>query len=252
VQTPDGFILLDCGIGCFAQIRSHYGRNGVENVLRNLKVIWISHYHIDHCQGLVQMLLKRVEITKERLLLCCCEVVKEDVQRIEGNLEVGAFHVVFHDRLEPVKVAGAVIESIPVVHCPGAMGCVLTMGSGERLAFSGDRLVDGQFEQAVGKCDVLIHEGTYTSDLKETAKAHAHTDFGGAIEAAGAVQAKWLFITHLSSRVAFVDTDLPEENAIVAFDHLSLEYERMEEGFRIAKQTLKQIIEERNGVKNDS
>jgi hypothetical protein len=37
---------------------------------------------------------------------------------------------------------------------------------------------------------------------------------------------------------------LPQENAIVAFDHLSLEFESMGDGIRIAKEVLVRHIEE--------
>jgi ribonuclease BN (tRNA processing enzyme) len=191
VQTAGGFIQLDCGVGSYPQIRSHYGRAQAADVLRNMKTIWISHCHIDHIEGLVRMLLERRKVTSGELLLCACQVVTEEVKRIESLFGPRAFNVVYHDRLTPVTIAGVLLESFPVQHfCPGAMGCVLTMGGGERLAFSGDRLCDGQFEAAVGRCDVLIHEGTYTAVKERAAQDRGHSTFDGAAKAATAMGAK--------------------------------------------------------------
>jgi ribonuclease Z len=242
VQTPGGFIELDCGIGSFCQIRSHYGRAGAAEILRNLRAIWISHCHVE---GLVRMLLERREIASESLLLCACNVVRAEVERIESLFGPSAFHIIYNNRLTRIETAGAVIDSFPVEHhCPGAMGCVLTVPGGARLAFSGDRIADGQFEKAVGSCDVLIHEGTFLSDIKARSREYGHSTFADATESATAMSAKWLFITHISKRVDLRSMVLPEQGAIVAFDHLSLEFERVGEGIRVAKEVFARAIEE--------
>ena len=50
-------ILADCGHGTYGQIMDHFSNiETIETVIRNLKVIFISHSHSDHCFGLGQLL----------------------------------------------------------------------------------------------------------------------------------------------------------------------------------------------------
>lgn len=54
-----GGILLDCGEGTYAQLKRRYGSKGADDVLLNLKCIWISHIHADHHSGLPRILSAR-------------------------------------------------------------------------------------------------------------------------------------------------------------------------------------------------
>jgi hypothetical protein len=84
--------------------------------------------HLNHVSGSVKLFLERRKLTQEELLLCSSETRKD-------------------------VVAGTTIQSTAVEHRrSGAMGCVLTMADGQRLAFSEDRLSDGKFEHAVDHC----------------------------------------------------------------------------------------------------
>jgi ribonuclease Z len=238
VQTTGGFVLLDCGPGTYPQIRSHFGRARAAEILRNLTV-WISHSHIDHVEGLVGLLLARSELTSENLTLCCCSAVREEIERVERLFGEGAFHITFHEREKELVVPAAIIRSVPVMHyCPGAMACLLTMTDGKRLGYSGDRLADGQMEAQIGSCDVLIHEGTYTSDLIQSAVAFGHTTFCDAIDSAAKLGAAWVFLTHISQRIKPHSFILPEANAVIAFDHMSVDFDHMAEAIPIAKAVL--------------
>jgi ribonuclease Z len=234
VQTAHTFILLDCGFGCFSQLRRHYGRANTTAILRQLSCIWMSHFHADHIHGLVRLLSERSNVTSEPVLLCCCGALLAEIQRIEP-FYVNGFHIQPNDRTQPITVADTLLESIPVSHCEGAMGCVLTFDGGLRLAFSGDQIADGTFAEAVGRCDVLIHEATYDSDNVDIAVARGHSTIGTALDSGNRMQARFVFLTHFS---ATIKTGLPlleAENAIAAFDHLSVAYEDIEELLRVCK-----------------
>ncbi|XP_055808983.1 tRNAse Z TRZ4, mitochondrial-like isoform X2 [Solanum dulcamara] len=59
-----GGLLLDCGEGTLAQLKRRYGISGADNVVRNLKCIWISHIHADHQAGLARILALRRDLLK--------------------------------------------------------------------------------------------------------------------------------------------------------------------------------------------
>ncbi|KXN86195.1 Zinc phosphodiesterase ELAC protein 2 [Leucoagaricus sp. SymC.cos] len=62
VKTPDGNILLDAGEGTTGQLMRRFGLGSDEdfnNVLANLKCIFVSHVHGDHQTGLAKLLRQR-------------------------------------------------------------------------------------------------------------------------------------------------------------------------------------------------
>lgn len=61
--------LLDCGEGTLGQIVRFYGRSGADEVLKNMRMIFISHLHADHHLGLINILNRRRMVTNEKVLL---------------------------------------------------------------------------------------------------------------------------------------------------------------------------------------
>ncbi|KAK7031534.1 mitochondrial ribonuclease Z [Favolaschia claudopus] len=60
VRIPGaGSVLLDCGEGTWGQLVRHFGADGVHDVLRDLKCIFISSMRIDHHGGLASLLAER-------------------------------------------------------------------------------------------------------------------------------------------------------------------------------------------------
>lgn len=68
-------IFIDCGEGTYGQLRVLYGPNECEQILTNLKALFITHAHQDHMNGLYLLIVKRIEAFKKRGLnfyLCFC------------------------------------------------------------------------------------------------------------------------------------------------------------------------------------
>ncbi|KAJ7230661.1 hypothetical protein GGX14DRAFT_584185 [Mycena pura] len=62
IRIPSrGSILLDAGEGTWGQLARHFGL-GVEDVLRDLSCIFVSHIHGDHHAGVVKILAKRGQL----------------------------------------------------------------------------------------------------------------------------------------------------------------------------------------------
>ncbi|KAH6915798.1 tRNA processing endoribonuclease [Coprinopsis sp. MPI-PUGE-AT-0042] len=63
IQIPNwGNILLDAGEGIYYQLARHFGEEGVKDILRNLKCLYVSHIHGDHHMGAAMILAKRKEL----------------------------------------------------------------------------------------------------------------------------------------------------------------------------------------------
>lgn len=67
--ADDNCALLDCGEGTLGQIVRFYGRDGADDVLKKLRLIYISHLHADHHLGLLNILNRRRKVTDEKVLI---------------------------------------------------------------------------------------------------------------------------------------------------------------------------------------
>lgn len=67
--TSDNNALFDCGEGTLGQMVRFYGRDGSDDILRNLRFIYVSHLHADHHLGLLNLLSRRRKLTKDKVVL---------------------------------------------------------------------------------------------------------------------------------------------------------------------------------------
>ena len=74
-MTPTGHLLLDGGEGTLGQLLRHFGPAQLEDVLRRIRVIFVSHLHADHHLGIIRVLKARRQVSSafrcqwERFLL---------------------------------------------------------------------------------------------------------------------------------------------------------------------------------------
>ncbi|KAF6761776.1 tRNA processing endoribonuclease [Ephemerocybe angulata] len=63
LQIPEwGNVLLDAGEGTYFQLARQFGEDGVDDVLRNMKCLFVSHAHADHLMGVAMLLRKRQQL----------------------------------------------------------------------------------------------------------------------------------------------------------------------------------------------
>ena len=69
VNVPGyGYYLLDCGECTLGQLRRVYEPEALREVLRNLRMIWISHLHADHHLGTVSLIKAWYEVNYGRVI----------------------------------------------------------------------------------------------------------------------------------------------------------------------------------------
>ena len=64
IEQGEFGILLDCGEGTWYQFKNHFGVEKARELLKKLKVISITHIHLDHHIGLLELLSERNKVLK--------------------------------------------------------------------------------------------------------------------------------------------------------------------------------------------
>jgi ribonuclease Z len=85
--SPTSCGLLDCGEGTLGQIIRFYGRDGADEVLKKLKVIFISHLHADHHLGLLNILNRRRKITDDKVILVAPQQINVWLTFYNNNID---------------------------------------------------------------------------------------------------------------------------------------------------------------------
>ncbi|PVG02635.1 Metallo-hydrolase/oxidoreductase [Serendipita vermifera] len=228
VQIPRvGNILLDCGEGTLGQIRRHFGTKA-EEILKNVRCIFLSHIHADHHMGISRLLSERVQrSTKSRdvLYIICTRqtwMSLSEYSEIEdlGLNDRSRVKVLFAEEIEHRRLKGdetnetvsrllgdikntlqlSRIQTATVDHRTLAFGLVLEHQDGWSLVYSGDTKPCQNLVDAGRDATLLIHEATMADDQVAMAEEKAHSTIGQAIEVAIKMKVKKLLLTHFSAR----------------------------------------------------
>ncbi|KAK7736995.1 hypothetical protein SLS53_006751 [Cytospora paraplurivora] len=223
VRVPGyGAYLFDCGENTLGQLRRMYGIAGADDILRELKVIWISHLHADHHLGTASVIRAWRDATADEQIPPKLAVASHtnmlDWLREYADVEDYGF-----DRLRLIEIRGQAqretkqtpfianatlaretgitrIDAARVDHCHGALACVFTWPSGLRIAYSGDCRPSPTFAEIGRDCTLLIHESTLDDELRGDALAKKHCTMSEALGVARDMRARRVLLTHFSQR----------------------------------------------------
>ncbi|OHT01120.1 zinc phosphodiesterase [Tritrichomonas foetus] len=230
----NGFVILDCGNGFYQQLRRKYGPTNALFVLQHLKCIWISHRHSDHVLGIIDILDERCRISNNKVILACDELVKNEIALKERAFNTD-FKIKYVNRAQPISINDYVIDSVPVTHCENSMGCVITLNNGYRIGYTGDMFDDGAYLQGVGKCNLLISEGTYANNKVHNCKKYNHMTMSQALNLQESLGAEYLIMVHASASLPTHELNIRKENAIFAFDYLCIPDDKINDIFQKIK-----------------
>jgi ribonuclease Z len=244
LRTRAGFVLLDAGEGTTGQIRRKFGPDNCNYILQNLLCVWISHVHGDHHFGLYQLLQTRAGLCEVPIPLICNDAIANYMTVLQENSGFGSLRFVHYTFKDVLAQGHLTITSIPVAHCPGSHGCVCDIDGGFRIAYSGDRCPKDSFAKAVGRCDLLIHEATFTDDLAVSAAAKHHSTIGQALQTGRDCGAKYLVLTHFSQRYPKLPVfGADDANVAFAVDYLSFSFEDLPELCQVCPRIFDMIVE---------
>ncbi|TPX59209.1 hypothetical protein SpCBS45565_g07801 [Spizellomyces sp. 'palustris'] len=229
VYTPShGSILFDAGEGTYGQLyRRFKGADGpsLEDVLTNLKFLFISHMHADHHLGAFKVLLERKKLFdkagKTAPTICIVGPPQYRIWLDEFDdcepLGLAGDQVTFlpcHDLLAKNSTSSTVldrlkddlglnaIETVQVHHSHYSYAVSLAHQSGYKIVYSGDCRPNLDLMTVGGDADVLIHEATFEDDPTGSREAQdkRHSTTQEAVIVGGRMRAKWIFLTHFSQR----------------------------------------------------
>ncbi|EOO04106.1 putative ribonuclease z protein [Phaeoacremonium minimum UCRPA7] len=254
VRVPGyGNYLFDCGENTLGQIHRFYGFEAADEMLRDLKAIWISHLHADHHLGTASVIRAWRDATaasnshKDARLAVASHVNMLDWLREYADVEDYGY-----DRLRLVELKGppardgictpihfegaerdafglSSIEACRVDHCFGALACVLSWPSGLKIAYSGDCRPSSTFAKIGRGATLLIHEATLDDELSGDALVKKHSTMSEALGVAREMEARRVLLTHFSQRypkIPVFGNDSGENGVkdhqvvLMAFDHM--------------------------------
>lgn len=235
-----GNYLFDCGENTLGQLKRVFG-DEMPQVLRDLKVIWISHLHADHHLGTVSVLrawheeTSRHEETKSNSIIVSSEDGMLGWLSEYSHVEDFGYSRVKSLRLshgntwtnnfssEEIDAYGlSSIVACQVTHCHQALAVVLKFPNGFSVAYSGDCRPSAEFARIGKGATVLIHEATFDNELEGDAIAKKHSTTANALWVAKKMEARRILLTHFSQRYQKIPVmdNSDDQIAIVAFDYM--------------------------------
>ncbi|KAI1754202.1 hypothetical protein F4782DRAFT_493615 [Xylaria castorea] len=222
VRVPGyGNYLFDAGENTLGQLRRVFG-DELPSVLRDLKVIWISHLHADHHLGTASVIkawheettrsepsAKLVVASHSHMIAWLREYADVENFGFERLVLTQFFAYDPKTRISKPRVFSAneteqfglkKIDAAWVSHCRGALATVFTFPSGLKIAYSGDCRPSDAFVQIGQGATILIHESTFDDELQGDAIAKKHSTMSEAVDVGRRMGARRILLTHFSQR----------------------------------------------------
>jgi len=209
----DKAILLDCGEGTYSQLCSLY-KEGTADIVASLKCLFISHRHLDHHIGLMQLLLEYKHLAEERQLprlpiigpWRLFQWLTHHSKLVGKELPIRflPFGEVKNKKVEDQiqEILDALdlsnLEVVSVLHTRDSHGIILNHSSGWKLVYSGDCVPSYNLINKGKNATLLIHEATYFEIPKEELIRGRHCTLAEAIMVSRDMEASYTVLTHFS------------------------------------------------------
>ncbi|KAG5676053.1 hypothetical protein PVAND_005907 [Polypedilum vanderplanki] len=245
--SNDNCAIFDCGEGTLGQLVRYFGRDGADDILRNLSFIYVSHLHADHHLGLINLLNRRRKITKNKVVLLAPNQINawlsfynRRIEEIASTYELFPCSDLLGWNVEEEKIEALLkrlgleaIQTCFVKHCPHSYGISITMKNQMqseknprdtvKITYSGDTIPCDELIEIGKDSDILIHEATMEDDLWKEARIKMHSTVSQAIDVGKKMRARYVILTHFSQRYAKIPLmEKNFENVAIAFDNMEV------------------------------
>jgi ribonuclease Z len=249
-----GAVMMDCGEGSWGQMTRSYGMDAAIEILRGLKIVFISHIHADHHLGLLTLLYERRRLISSLkpgehwpvLVIIGPRQLKEWLSNFEFAVYGSNDNLLYrfcdaealtdpqqHESKFFADSYGLEIACVRVIHCPNSYGVVvLDRLTGWKLVYSGDTRPCRALAEAGSGATLAIHEATLDDSMEAESIAKNHSTTSEAIRVCAEWMGAWrTVLTHFSQRyprVPLLDMatvrNLELGRAAVAFDLMRINF----------------------------
>lgn len=208
VFLPEYGIVLDGGTGFFRLI---------DRIETNNLDILISHAHLDHCIGLIDMLdilykhphLKRITV----------HGMNKHIGAIKKNLYNEQMFPIppvyeFNVTKDNFEIEGIKIKTMLLDHKGDAQGYRLNFSDGKTLAYITDTAVNEKYAPLLQNVDLLIHECNFSDGQEEQAEATKHSTTSQVAALAQKTNVKKLALFHFNPLDASQDPTHQDEASV--------------------------------------
>ncbi|CAF0729062.1 unnamed protein product [Brachionus calyciflorus] len=248
--NPNVNIVLDCGEGTTWQINKYFNdETEFLNELIKIKLVYVSHFHLDHFNGLYSLIQNRVDAFKklnrpyEKLNILHTRYLTPFLNGnyliFKNNKFSSYVNTILNDSfleknyknyLLDFKSFGLKsIKTILVKHINQSYAISLDIlrpdGQNHfKLVYSGDCRPTEELVDFGKNCDLLIHECTFDDAYKDEAIRKRHSTIGEALDISHRMNAKSTIMTHFSLRYGKLTKidDINRDNVGMAFDFMSV------------------------------
>jgi len=213
-------VLLDCGAGTTGRLQDAALFDRVDGIV-------ISHLHADHIAGLFDFLMHTVIAQRRRPLTILSPPGLSPILAAMNSVHALVVDpstlyplTIVEDRLPRGRIGGWEARGVPLDHTVYNLGYHLAR-DGTSVFYTGDTRAPSAAAEL--RADFLIHESTFADRYSDRAHEFGHSTATQAGEAAVAMHARRLFLTHLCSlpdtdvevrrevHAAFADSEVAED-----------------------------------------
>ncbi len=184
-----------------------FGPHSLESFLESglnpndIKIVLISHLHLDHYVGIAELLWYRsINHARNRLTVLGPKGIKKNTEQLMTLLKTPQSWI--NDQIRPNTkyIEGKSTDSIRVFNADHTVpGCAYRVEyRARKIFYSGDTAYSKEIVEGAKGVDWLFHEMTYTDKDRELAKLWRHSTFSDAMRVFEESGARHIVPVHLS------------------------------------------------------